>query len=170
MTIPWYPHHIAEYDSKTKHLSLLEHGAFRRLLDHYYATCKPLPNGTEQLLRVCLAFAPEEKQAVLKVVNEFFILEADGWHNKRADEEIERRSKIMEIRSEIGRKGGQAHAQAIAKQKLKQLDKQPVKQNGTHIHKHKEEEEKKDQEHAPSDKIARRRSRFCPATRAMTSR
>src|SRR5690606_40576702 len=39
--------------------------------------------------RLAGARTPEEKEAVEIVLGEFFELQEDGWHNRRADEEIE---------------------------------------------------------------------------------
>ncbi|MFA7278795.1 MAG: YdaU family protein [Sterolibacterium sp.] len=69
---PWYPFYVGDYSRKTAHLSLLEHGAYRLLLDHYYATREPLPADTVKLYRICRARTPSERRAVDAVVNEFF--------------------------------------------------------------------------------------------------
>ena len=37
----WYPHYPGDYGRDTGHLSLIEHGAYRLLLDHCYMTAKP---------------------------------------------------------------------------------------------------------------------------------
>jgi uncharacterized protein YdaU (DUF1376 family) len=96
------------YDRKTAHLSLAQDGAYRRLLSHYYRTRKPLPANAEILLRVCRAFDDSEKAAVLLVVGEFFTLEADGYHNRRADEELAKQAQVSEKRREAGKKGAES--------------------------------------------------------------
>jgi uncharacterized protein YdaU (DUF1376 family) len=96
------------YDRKTAHLSLAADGAYRRLLSHYYRTRKPLPANAEILLRVCRAFDDAEKAAVMLVVEEFFTLEADGYHNRRADEELEKQAQVSEKRREAGKKGAES--------------------------------------------------------------
>jgi uncharacterized protein YdaU (DUF1376 family) len=96
------------YDRKTAHLSLAQDGAYRRLLSHYYRTRKPLPANAEILLRVCRAFDDTEKAAVMLVVEEFFTLEDDGYHNRRADEELEKQAQVSEKRREAGRKGAES--------------------------------------------------------------
>jgi uncharacterized protein YdaU (DUF1376 family) len=95
------------YDRKTAHLSLAADGAYRRLLSHYYRTRKPLPANAEILLRVCRAFDDSEKAAVLMVVGEFFTLEDDGYHNRRADEELDKQAQVSEKRREAGKKGAE---------------------------------------------------------------
>ncbi len=38
----YYRHHIGDYRSNTSHLSLLEHGIYRQLLDTYYLSEGPI--------------------------------------------------------------------------------------------------------------------------------
>jgi uncharacterized protein YdaU (DUF1376 family) len=95
------------YDRKTAHLSLAADGAYRRLLSHYYRTRKPLPANAEILLRVCRVFDDAEKAAVMLVVEEFFTLEDDGYHNRRADEELEKQAQVSEKRREAGKRGAE---------------------------------------------------------------
>lgn len=84
----YYPHHIGDYLRDTAHLSLLEHGAYRRLLDVYYATEKPLPVEKAKVYRLVNAETRPERQAVDSVLSEFFHDTPDGWRNARADREI----------------------------------------------------------------------------------
>lgn len=95
---PWYAHFPADYERKTSHLTMLEDGAYRRLLDHYYATGRPLPAIAQHLHRICRAFADAERAAIDFILVEFFALEGDGYHNKRADEELGKASELGEIR------------------------------------------------------------------------
>lgn len=79
----YYERHLGDYARDTAHLSMLEHGAYTALLDRYYATEEPIP--ADQVHRVARARSRDEKAAVDAVLAEFFTLEADGWHSKRAD-------------------------------------------------------------------------------------
>lgn len=110
----WYAEYPGDYGRKTAHLSLVEHGAYLLLRHHYYSTGKPLPANADVLLRVCCALADDEKAAVLRVVEEFFVLEADGYHNRRCDEEIAKRGEISKKRSAAGIAGSLARANAPA--------------------------------------------------------
>jgi len=94
MTMAWYPHFMSDYESDTTHLSLMEHGAYRLLLDHYYKKRQPLPANASVLHRVCRAFASDEQAAVQAVLDEFFELREDGYHQKRADKEIDKANEI----------------------------------------------------------------------------
>ncbi len=84
----YFRHYIEAYDRATKDLSMLEDGAYERLLRHYYAQELPLPLDPAKLARICRAVAPEERKAMDSVLTTFFDRRADGWHNERADEEI----------------------------------------------------------------------------------
>jgi uncharacterized protein YdaU (DUF1376 family) len=86
----FYKHHIGDYAQATSHLSFVEDAAYSRLIRKYYAEEKPLPTEIKSAQRLIGARTKEEKQAVEDMLNEFFILEADGWHNKRCDEELAR--------------------------------------------------------------------------------
>lgn len=84
----YYPHHIGDYLRDTAHLSLVEHGAYRRMLDVYYATEKPLPKPQGQIYRLVGAKTNAEKLAVDVVLGEFWLESDAGWKNTRADSEI----------------------------------------------------------------------------------
>jgi uncharacterized protein YdaU (DUF1376 family) len=101
----WYPHYPGDYTRDTAHLTLMEHGAYRLLLDHYYSTAAPLPSDKQRLYRLCRAFHPEEQAAICAVLHDFFTLGADGYHNARADRQlIEMAAKRVKL-SEQGRRG-----------------------------------------------------------------
>lgn len=84
----YYQHHIGDYAEATAHLSFVEDAAYSRLLRKIYAAEAPLPADTKAIQRLIGARTKEEREAVETVLQEFFTLNADGWHNKRADAEI----------------------------------------------------------------------------------
>lgn len=51
----YYPFHIGDYLSATRHLSWEEDAAYRRLLDTYYTNEKPLPSELRAVCRLVLA-------------------------------------------------------------------------------------------------------------------
>lgn len=77
------------------HLSLLEHGVYRQLLDIYYLNESPLNADLNQIFRKLCARSQEEKDSVEIILNEFFQLTDSGWSHKRCDEEIEDYSSIQ---------------------------------------------------------------------------
>ena len=86
----YYEHHIGDYAQATSHLSFLEDAAYSRLLRKYYAEERPLPSDLRSVQRLIGARSDDERDAVEVVLQEFFRLEQDGWHNSRADDEIAR--------------------------------------------------------------------------------
>jgi uncharacterized protein YdaU (DUF1376 family) len=86
----YYPHHIGDYARDTAHLSLLEDGAYRRMLDLCYRTEAPLPLERDKLYRLLRVKGHSEKLAVDVVLGEFFIEGEDGWHQRRVEEELTR--------------------------------------------------------------------------------
>lgn len=85
----YYPFHIGDYVSATRHLTWAEDAAYRRLLDTYYTTEKPLPSELRAVCRLVLASTDEQREAVQVVLDEFFELTDAGWINTRADAEID---------------------------------------------------------------------------------
>lgn len=92
----WYARNIIDYRRKTSHLSLIEHGVYTILLDHYYDTGEPLPANEVHLQRICRAIAPQEVEALRTIISQFFELLDGCYHNKTADEELVKRKIISE--------------------------------------------------------------------------
>lgn len=86
----YYEHHIGDYAEATAHLTFVEDAAYSRMIRKYYATEKPLPADVCAVQRLLCARTKSEKAAVVTVLNEFFVLKDDGWHNARCDAEIAR--------------------------------------------------------------------------------
>lgn len=101
-----YKHHIGDYRSDTGHLSLLEHGAYRQLLDLYYLDEKPIPKKTEWVFRRLRAVTEIEQEAIVAVLNDFFVLSEDGWHHTRCDRELADYASKSEASRQNGQLGG----------------------------------------------------------------
>ena len=86
----YYRHYITAYDKHTKDLTMLEHGAYRLLMDGYYAKGLPLPAAEERLFLVAKAMRPEDQDAVRRVVAMFFVRDGDVLRHQRCDEEVAR--------------------------------------------------------------------------------
>lgn len=84
----YYPFHIGDYARDTRHLTVLEHGAYRLLIDLYYLREAPLPLDLQGLCRLVCARSDDEILAVKTVLQEFFVGHPDGWRHVRCDEEI----------------------------------------------------------------------------------
>lgn len=101
----FYP---GDYLRDTTRLSLMEHGAYLRLMLAYYSDELPLPSENDDLFRIVSAQNSQEKHAVIRVANQFFPVTRDGMrHNTRADEEIAKAQGRMDA-SPTGRKATQA--------------------------------------------------------------
>jgi len=83
----YYRHNIGDYRRDTSHLSLLEHGVYRQLLDMYYLENGNIPSETQWDMRRLGARTEQEKSAVESVLNDFFSM-GDRLIQKRCDEEL----------------------------------------------------------------------------------
>lgn len=100
-----YPFHVGDYIRATAHLDLIEDCVYRRLIDLYMETEKPIPNETQQVIRrLRLGSSGLILESILQ---EFFTLEADNcWHNSRCDGEIREFNRLAEISRINGKLGG----------------------------------------------------------------
>lgn len=103
----YYRRYVGDYLRDTSRLSMLEHGAYNVLLDHYYAEEEPLPLDLNEIYRIARAILPEERRAVDKVLFKYFDKAEDGYHNARADEEIAKGTSAIEQMSDAGRRGAE---------------------------------------------------------------
>lgn len=86
----YYEHHLGDYLRDTAHLSMLEDGAYRRLIDAYYIREAPLPNALRDVCRLVRAQTKQDREAVETALREFFAESPDGWRHRRCEREIER--------------------------------------------------------------------------------
>lgn len=86
----YFEFHIGDYAEATAHLSFVEDAAYCRLIRKVYATEGALPADIKAVQRLVGARTKEEREAVETVLNEFFTLMDDGWHQVRCDAEITR--------------------------------------------------------------------------------
>ena len=77
-TMNFYKHYIGDYQRDTGHLSLAEHGAYRLMLDAFYATGKPLPADKKALYRLLRAATPIERKAIDFVCAQFWETTSTG--------------------------------------------------------------------------------------------
>ena len=90
----FYKRFIGDYHRDTGHLSMIEHGAYALLLDHFYASEKPLPIDVQRLYRLTMAVSDEDRSAVDYVLECFWRKTVAGWVNLRALQEIENARKF----------------------------------------------------------------------------
>ena len=82
----YYQHHIGDYRKDTSHLSLVEHGIYRQLLDLYYITEKPLD---KKSIRLIGARTDQEIAMAELILNEFFEKKGTKYYHRRCDVEIQ---------------------------------------------------------------------------------
>ena len=86
----YYTFNIGDYRKDTVHLTRLEHSIYRDLIDWYYLDEKPIPAETQSVSRRLRLESEEEAVALKNVLQDFFVLEEDGWHQARVDIEIQK--------------------------------------------------------------------------------
>lgn len=84
----YYRRYVGDYLRDTMRLTPTDHGVYGLMLDFYYAEEKPLPLDHDEIHAICKAIKPDDRKAVAKVLAAYFIRQADGYHNLRADKEI----------------------------------------------------------------------------------
>ena len=84
----YYRRYAGDYLRDTARLNLTEHGAYSVMLDYYYSDEQPLPADRAEIYLLLRAMRPEDRKAIDKVLDRFFTLEPDGYHQKRVDHEI----------------------------------------------------------------------------------
>ncbi len=101
-----FAHNIGDYAAATAHLSFVEDAAYHRCLRRYYQDEHALPGDVAEVCRLVGARSKEERKAVANVLAEFFHLEEDGYHQDRADREIEGYHAKADAARANGTKGG----------------------------------------------------------------
>lgn len=146
----WMPIYIGDYMADTAHLSTEQHGAYLLLLFAYWKNRGPLPDSDQKLARIT-KLSMRKWKLNRGVMSEFFEIKNGLWHQKRADEEIERSTRVKKTRSAIGQAGAaarwgekdaiQSNAPGIAKalpQALPQASEMDAP--GIHSHSHSNQE------------------------------
>ena len=120
MSSAWMPWYIGDYRRDTGHLSTLEHGAYRLLIDHYWET-GPIPDDDEELAQITLLSVFRWRKIRPKI-ERFFVIsflaasntkEANAeqllskcWFHKRIDTELEKMKNVSLKRALAGHRGG----------------------------------------------------------------
>ncbi len=140
----YYSFHVSDYIHDTAHLSAYEDLAFRRLLDLYYTSEKPIPNKTQEVSRRIRL--THQETAVLSVLQEFFTFdeERDCWFHKRCDKAIADYQAKAERNREVGKLGGRPKSNPDANPQKTQV-----------VSKHNPNQEPITNNHKPIDKNKR---------------
>lgn len=100
----YYKFNIADWHLATSHLSLEEEAVYFKLINFYYDSESPIPLETQSVIRRLRLGSVKETVGI--VLQEFFVLQEDGWHHLRCDEEIEKYHHKAEVNQKIGKLGG----------------------------------------------------------------
>ena len=98
----WYKFHLGDYITHTTHLSDAEDLAYRRLLDLYYMSEKPIPLNTESVSRKIRI----DLDITESVLGEFFDKTENGYFNYRCDAEIAKYQAQVANNRQLGKRGG----------------------------------------------------------------
>ncbi len=124
----WNP---SEYREATYHLDPYQDGCYRRLIDEYMTTRKPLPNNDAALARICGISLEDWELHAKSILLAFFKPSNDVLHNKHCDEELDfqdNRSRFMKERAQKAakarhNKNKDLHATSMLNDCLNVLDK-----------------------------------------------
>lgn len=101
----YYKFNIADYRKDTGHLSTIEHGIYRQLIDWYYLDEQPIPTETHVTARR-LRLGKDEIKSLENVLADFFVLSETGYKHKRIDAEISDYHAQAEKNQRNGKLGG----------------------------------------------------------------
>lgn len=101
----YYKFNIADYRKDTGHLSTIEHGIYRQLIDWYYLDEQPMPSETTVIARR-LRLGKDEIKPLENVLADFFVLNETGYKHKRIDAEINDYHAQAEKNQRNGKRGG----------------------------------------------------------------
>jgi uncharacterized protein YdaU (DUF1376 family) len=102
----YFNFNIGDYASHTRHLSLLEDLAYRRLIDAYYLAEKPFTGCPADIAKDIGMMS--EIEEVYYVLTKFFESTESGWINKRCDEEIAKYHEKQEQAVRAGKASAKA--------------------------------------------------------------
>jgi len=98
----WYKFHLGDYITHTLHLADAEDLAYRRLLDLYYMSERPIPLDTDAVARKIRL----DLDITESVLSEFFERTDDGYRNNRCDVEIAKYQHQVATNRSLGKRGG----------------------------------------------------------------
>lgn len=116
--LAWYPLYPGDYARDTQQLSLLEHGAYLLLMNHYYSTgsldcmierssndesSDEQPVNNLRIYRLCSAISDEEKKAVDVVLKLFFTYKKGKYISRKIEEVIAEQTEKHKKKSEAAR-------------------------------------------------------------------
>lgn len=113
----YYQFNIADYRKDTTHLSIVEHGIYRQLMDWQYLDENPIPKETQTVMRrLCLG--SEYETQLQNVLEDFFVLTEKGYVQQRIIDTIKGYHGKAETNKENGKLGGRPRKQGAKTQSV----------------------------------------------------
>jgi len=109
----YYQHNIGCYRRDTMHLTLLEHGIYRQLLDWYYLDETPIPANNPEVIRRLMARTLSEQETAIRILKEYFKSTENGWIHARCDKEIALFKAKSDRARDNGKRGGRPNKPTI---------------------------------------------------------
>lgn len=111
MSLPYIPLYIDDYEADTAHLTLLEDGAYNRLLRLLWRSpgCS-IPDDDAWIFRRMRAHSEAEQEAIRSVISEFFERKNGRVISPRLSREFKKADQTSAKRSEAGKRGGRPKA------------------------------------------------------------
>ena len=109
----WYKFDVDFFLDVTQGLSNDEELAYRRLIDAYYITEKPLPKKMDDLLQL----TGVTEYATQYVLEKFFYESPQGWRDDAIDFAIGKHQRQVQINTELGKKGGRPKSTKTAEKR-----------------------------------------------------
>jgi uncharacterized protein YdaU (DUF1376 family) len=103
----WYKFDPVEHNAAVAHLGLADDLCYRRLMDVYYLSEKPLV----QDVGVLAGHIQMESEIVAGVLEEFFKLTDRGWEHERIQKDIDARLHRRRVNQRSGKMGGRPRTQ-----------------------------------------------------------
>jgi len=86
----YFEYNIKDYRADAFQLTLIQHGAYKQLIDQYYLNEKPLSLNIDDLCYELLIRGDDEKKAIVFVLEKFFDKTEIGYVHKRCDAVIQK--------------------------------------------------------------------------------
>lgn len=109
----YFEHNIKDYRADAFQLTLIQHGAYRQLIDQYYLNETPLALDIEELCNDLMIRGEDEKKAVVYILGKFFNKTEMGYVHKRCDVVI----KAFKEKSDQSRKAVNTRWAKVKEQK-----------------------------------------------------
>lgn len=107
MSEEWFPWYPVLFKADTLHLTAAQDGIYRRLIDWYMETRRPLPDN-DQAMAAIARIGLDEWAPHAAVIRAFFKPRDGLLHHKKCNRELDKQDKFGKTRSEVAKKGADA--------------------------------------------------------------